>query len=148
MGIKSVRNHVAANAIDNILSRPKKNPEGLLDWTKKPNYGVVPEYLKGIKDSLELEYAYIESLRKDDARGGLPGMSEARVMPELERMALLSGLKKRWNSLNSEYQNTTHIVKLDTIGKAKRKEHFEEQLAAIEKYISKASKGTIVISSR
>ncbi|KYK68446.1 putative enkurin [Toxoplasma gondii TgCatPRC2] len=147
MGIKSIRDHVTANAIDNILSRPKKNSGRLFDWMKKPNYGAVPEYLKEIKNRLQLEYAYVESLRKDNSMGSFPGLSEVRVMPDSERVALLNGLKKRWNTLNSEYQNTTHIVKLDTIGKARRKEHFEEQLAAIEKYISRASKGTIVVSS-
>lgn len=68
------------------------------------------------------------------------------VMPESERTALLDGLKKRWGKLNSEYQNSTHVVKLDTIGKARRKENFEEQLAAIEKYIERIGKGTIIVT--
>ncbi|PFH31757.1 putative enkurin [Besnoitia besnoiti] len=149
MGISSACDRVTANAIDNILSRPRKTSQDALDWTCKPDYGRVPQYLQDVKKTLDLEYAYLESLRNSTktAGAGPPGTTQVRVMPDHEKCALLAALKRRWDALNLEYQSTTHIMNLDTIGKARRKENFEEQLAAIEKFIIKASKKTVVVTN-
>lgn len=39
----------------------------------------------------------------------------------------------------------THLVKLDTIGKIKRKEYHETELTKIEKHINKLKKSNIMI---
>ena len=43
---------------------------------------------------------------------------EVRQLTESEKEALIEGLKAKWEKVNTDYQATTHITKLDTIGKA------------------------------
>merc|ERR1719164_196983 len=42
-------------------------------------------------------------------------------LSEDERASLIRALKKKWDSVNEKYQQMTHVVKLDTVGKIKRK---------------------------
>ena len=49
--------------------------------------------------------------------------------------------------VNTAYQAGTHITKLDTRGKMKRKERHEAELSQIEKDIEKLSKKHIIISA-
>lgn len=47
-GLKSNKNFIVTNAIENILSVAKKTEEPI-DWQKKKDYGKQPEYLSKIK---------------------------------------------------------------------------------------------------
>lgn len=47
MGLKSNKNYIIANAVQNILAAPKQEPEKE-DYLKKKNYGQIPEYLNKI----------------------------------------------------------------------------------------------------
>jgi hypothetical protein len=47
-GLKSDKNFIVTNAIENILSNAKKTVDPI-DWQKKKDYGEVPEYLNKIK---------------------------------------------------------------------------------------------------
>lgn len=59
------------------------------------------------------------------------------MLPEEERLRLLESLKRRWDTLNHGYQAMTFKSKIDTIGQARRKEYFEEQLAETEAMMEK-----------
>jgi len=48
LGLKSGKNFIVTNAIENILSTAKKTEEPI-NWTKKPDYGQVPDYIQKIK---------------------------------------------------------------------------------------------------
>ena len=65
---------------------------------------------------------------------------EVRQLTESEKEALIEGLKAKWEKVNTDYQATTHITKLDTIGKVRRKEQYEALLTQIEKDIEKLHK--------
>ena len=54
-------------------------------------------------------------------------------------------MKDKWEKINHEYQQMTHLVYLDTISKVKRKEHFENSLLRLEKDIEKLSKKHVFI---
>lgn len=56
-------------------------------------------------------------------------------MSEEERKDLISTLKKKWEVIHREYQEITHLQKIDTIGKKKKKETCEKELAQLEKDI-------------
>ena len=47
-GLKSGKNFIVTNAIENILSNAKKVDEPI-DWQKKKDFGKTPEYLNRIK---------------------------------------------------------------------------------------------------
>ena len=49
--------------------------------------------------------------------------------------------------MHKEYQQITHIQKIDTIGKKSKKENCEKELAQLEKDIQKLSKGHIFVDT-
>lgn len=58
LGLKSNKNFIVSNAVENILSAPKVIKEETV-WTQKKDFGKVPEYLKTIKSNIESEYKMI-----------------------------------------------------------------------------------------
>ena len=64
MGLRSNKNFIVTNAVENILSVPKAAKEEV-DWQKKPDLGKVPEYLGKIKDNIENEYRMIRNLSQE-----------------------------------------------------------------------------------
>jgi len=139
------KNFVQANAIENILSAPKRE-EGPIDWKKKADFGKVPIYLKNIKREITEEHEYIRAMQEAQAAAAPAGM---RLMDEDEKLSLIFDLKTKWDAVNKEYQkhSTLSLASLDTIGKVKRKEAFEAQLAQIEKDIEKLSKPVLWVHS-
>lgn len=107
-----------ANAIENILSAPKRQG-GPVDWRKKPDFGRVPTYLKNIQKEIAEEHEYIRSMQEAQTAAAPPGM---HLMPEEEKRELIIALKTKWDAVNTEYQKTStlSLASLDTIGKVKR----------------------------
>merc|ERR1712048_653320 len=144
MNLTTSKNFVVANAVETILAAPKKVSEGVKDYLNKEDYGKVPKYLMHIKKDIEAEYEYIRALeeqRQDLTR------SQVRSLDEAERSDLIHGLKAKWEAVNTDYQATTHLTKLDTIGKTKRKEKYEAELSQIEKDIEKLNRKNIVVNN-
>jgi len=69
----------------------------------------------------------------------------AKELLPAERDDLILQLKEKWDSVYEKYQKLTHVVKLDTVGKVKRKEQLEAQLEQIENDIQKIEKTKILI---
>jgi hypothetical protein len=61
LGLKSDKNFIVTNAIENILSSAKRE-EDSIDWLKKQTYGEIPEYLQRIKENIQNEYRMIQNL--------------------------------------------------------------------------------------
>jgi len=141
---KETKNFITANAVENILAVPKRAPEQT-DWLKKPGFGEVPVYLRKIKKEISDEYEYIRSMQQAQEEQAAPaGM---RLLEEEERLQLIKDLKVKWGEVNVHYQQSSvlSLASLDTIGKVKRKEMYEAQLAQIEKDIEKLSKKTVYV---
>ena len=51
------------------------------------------------------------------------------LLPDDERQQLIEALKKKWEVVHKEYQQITHLSKIDTIGKKAKKENCEKELA-------------------
>jgi hypothetical protein len=144
MNLVTSKNFIVANAVETILAAPKKVQDGAKDYLRKEDYGNTPAYLKHIKKDIQAEYDYIRQLQQqhDD-------MNRAPVQPldESEREVLIEGLKAKWEAINTEYQGTTHITKLDTFGKIKRKEKYEAELSLIEKDIERLNRKNILVNA-
>lgn len=52
MGLKSGKNFVVTNAVENILSVPKVTKEEV-NYVNKKDYGKVPQYLDKVKSSIQ-----------------------------------------------------------------------------------------------
>jgi len=144
MNLVTSKNFIVANAVEVILAAPKKLPEGSRDYLKKEDYGKVPKYLSHIKKDIDAEYSYIRALQEAREQEEAARM---RPLVEDERKDLIEGLKSKWEQVNTAYQGATHITKLDTMGKMKRKERHEAELSQIEKDIEKLSKKHIIINA-
>eukprot|EP00440_Ansanella_granifera_P023208 gb/GFBE01025203.1/.p1 GENE.gb/GFBE01025203.1/~~gb/GFBE01025203.1/.p1 ORF type:complete len:276 (+),score=94.20 gb/GFBE01025203.1/:1-828(+) len=144
MNLVTSKNFVVANAVETILAAPKKLPEGAKDYLKKEDYGKVPKYLQHIKKDIDAEYQYIRDLQAAQAQAEA---DRVRPLSEDERQHLIEGLKAKWEQVNTAYQAGTHVTKLDTMGKMKRKEKNEAELSQIEKDIEKLSKRNIHVAS-
>ena len=69
------------------------------------------------------------------------------LMSEQEREEMITALKKKWEIVHRDYQQITHISKIDTLGKKNKKEGCERELAQLEKDIQKLSKNFIFVDT-
>lgn len=99
---------------------------------KKSDYGKVPQYLKHVKNDIEEEMRVIEEYFTEQKSGF---QEQGQILSKAERQQLVAKLKQKWDATNKKYQKITHVVKLDTIGKIKRKEAFERELDQLVKDI-------------
>jgi 23S rRNA pseudoU1915 N3-methylase RlmH len=120
-----------------------------VDYTKKPDYGRVPNYLDGVREEINREKEYINHLMEQQRQRRTQHHNvqqpQMRQLSEEERQEMVRNLKLKWNEVNREYQKTTHIVNLDTRGKIRRKEEYEQHLAQLEKSIEKLSKEVVFV---
>jgi len=144
MNLVSSKNFVVANAVETILAAPKKVAEGAKDYLHKEDYGRTPQYLSKIKQDIEAEYEYIKRLQVEEEEAR---KSMVRQLAPEEKEGLINGLKAKWEQVNTDYQATTHLTKLDTAGKVKRKEKYEAELSQIEKDIEKLNRKHIFVDT-
>jgi hypothetical protein len=144
MNLVSSKNFVVANAVETILAAPKKGPNATKDYLHKEDYGKVPKYLEHIKSDIDAEYEYISQLQQQQAAAQ---GSSSRLITDDEKFSLIQGLKAKWEAVNTDYQATTHLTKLDTIGKVRRKEKYEAELTQIEKDIEKLNRKHIYVDA-
>jgi len=145
MGIKSEKNFISTNAIDNIMSVPKKpaanyvdtrngtvnslEPSGLTPkFLNKKEYGKTPTYLTKRNEEakrVQEEYdAYVEESLK---RGAMKCLNDS------ERQNIISGLKANWEEIHHQYQGLSVVT--DTAPKKNRKERMEAEMDQLEKDI-------------
>jgi hypothetical protein len=145
-GLKSEKNFVVANAVENILAVPKRAEPTEPDYLRKADFGKVPAYLAEVKKELEAEKEFVDQmLAEQDAVDG-PRMRE---LSEDERDTLLLQLKEKWGAVNEKYQRMTFkkiSTSNSTAGAIRRKEECETMLSQLEKDIERLSaKGPIYV---
>jgi len=145
MNLVSAKNFVVANAVETILAAPKKTSQASKDYLHKEDYGKVPKYLENIKQDIDAEYEYIRQLQQQEIDAS---ENSSRMVTDDEKFQLITGLKAKWEAVNTDYQATTHLTKLDTIGKVRRKEKYEAELTQIEKDIEKLNRKHIYVDAQ
>ena len=133
MGVRTDKDYVVSNAVEVILSPPMQCKDLKVNYLNKPDYGKIPKYLDKIRKELE-EEEHRKQKQQEENEQSL--RSKRRLLGLNERRELVSALKERWNKINREYQQSTHLTVLDTLSKVKRKESFEKDLEQIEKDIA------------
>lgn len=96
----------------------------------KSDYGKIPKYIQRIKKDIEEENEYLVAVKREQEAAE---RSKRRLLSTEERSSLLNSLKIKWEEVNAEYQQITHMTVLDTLSKVRRKERFEVELKQIEK---------------
>jgi len=144
MNLVTSKNFVVANAVETILAAPKKTTQGAKDYLHKEDYGKVPKYLNHIKKDIDAEYEYIRQLQAMEEEQRSSG---TRLLSDEEKQGLIMGLKAKWEAVNTDYQAITHLTVLDTMGKIRRKEKYEAELAQTEKDIEKLNRKHIYVDN-
>mmetsp|Transcript_134934 Transcript_134934/g.305442 ORF Transcript_134934/g.305442 Transcript_134934/m.305442 type:complete len:283 (-) Transcript_134934:156-1004(-) len=145
MNLVSSKNFITANAVENILAAPKKVSKDAKDYLHKADYGKVPGYLQRIKQDIEEEYTFIRQMQEEEQNASAG--NNMRCLSDAERTAMIEGLKAKWEKVNTDYQSSTHITKLDTVGKVRRKEQYEATLSQIEKDIERLNRKYIFVDA-
>jgi len=145
MGLKSNKNFITTNAVENIMSVPKKpaanfadtrhgsthalEPSGLAPkYSKKKDYGKTPAYLAKRKEEVEqAQRDYDEYIKESFKRGAMDSLSDE------ERQSIIQGLKKNWEEIHHLYQGLSVVT--DTAPKKNRKERMEAEMNQLEKDI-------------
>jgi hypothetical protein len=141
------KNYIHMNAVSAITQPVGNRGTPEMRYTSRPGYGEVPKYLGTVKQEIMSEKRYIEDVLSQQAREQEGGMTQTRLLQEDERLRLVDQLKSKWEDVNQLYQTMTHFVRLDTIGKVRRKEDCEKQLEQLEKNIEKMSKPYVFVEA-
>lgn len=144
-GLVSDKNFIVANAVENILAAPKLQASKDKDYLKKKNYGAVPKYLTKIRNEIEDEYNLVREMQIEEQN---ERDRQKFLMPENERQELIAALKKKWESLNKQFQEKTHyVMPLDTVGKKNRMDGLTKEMDQIENDIKKLQKNYIFVDT-
>lgn len=144
MGLKTTKDFLVANAVENILAVPSQRTNQSPQYIKKKDYGKVPEYLNHVKQDIAEEKRVIDEYFNEQ-RAEIQKI-DGETLPQEERNDLLKKLKRKWAEVNKRYQKIAHNTILDTIGKVKRKEVLEKELNQLEKDIKLlSSKRPIIV---
>ena len=103
-GLKTEKNFIISNAVDNILMEPKKRNMSVEQPFHK-YYGKVPIYIKKYKLNHENELKDLREMRK---RHQEEEDAKQRLLTEAEVSELREGLKKKWEYYNHRYTGLTH----------------------------------------
>ncbi|XP_033126896.1 enkurin-like [Anneissia japonica] len=157
MGLKSNKDFVKTNAVENIMSVPRKpaanfadtvhgsthplEPSGLVPvYTSKKNFGKVPEYLtKRNEEVRRAQEEYDDYIREHYRRGAMKNLSES------ERQSIIDGLKKNWEGIHHQYQGLSMVT--DTAPKKARKERLEAEMKQLERDIELLEKHNVIYIS-
>ena len=113
MGIKSEKNYVLSNAIDNILMNPRKiRANKSCEDIRHPFYGKVPNYIKKYRMDKQKE---IDSEKELSRKLKEEEDAKKKILTKEEIEQLREGLTKKWQSYNYRYGNITHKKLFDNL---------------------------------
>lgn len=141
-GLKSNKNYIISNAVNNILSTPKVVQQPI-DWTQKKSFGKVPDYLSQRKEQIRAEYELLKNLRQSEVQ-----QAEDKKIVQLDQDQidkLKQQMMVKYDEVNREYQKLTHLQKLDTLPKLRKKQECEQILQQIEKDMEKLNRKFIFV---
>jgi len=154
MGLKTNKNFITQNAVENIMSVPRKPERNYADtrkgdihpletsglepkYTHKKDFGQTPMYLEKRKAELKRAQEEYDNYVADHFRRG----AMQQLSPE-EREEILNGLKANWELLHHEYQGLSVVT--DTAPKKNRKERMEAEMKQLERDIESIEKHKII----
>jgi len=154
MGIKTTKDFIKQNAVENIMSVAKKPAKIFVDTKKgdtqpldpsglepryvlKKDFGQTPEYIKKREEEMRQAQEEYNAYIADHFRKGA-----MKQLTEAERQEILDGLKSNWEYIHHEYQSLSVVT--DTAPKKNRKEKMETEMKQLERDIELLEKHRVV----
>uniref|UniRef100_A0A7S1MQR1 Enkurin domain-containing protein n=1 Tax=Neobodo designis TaxID=312471 RepID=A0A7S1MQR1_NEODS len=139
MGLKTDKNFVVANAVESVLTAPKRTVTAEDRAVDKQNFGQVPGYLTKIKAELKSKASTKEATLA--ATGQTQDDFEVMSSEEVEQ--LRAALQARLDNLNKQFQTLSFTLETGT--QKKRKETLEKSIDDIEQMLSKLNKRRVLV---
>lgn len=154
MGLKTTKNFITTNAVQNITSVPKKPEKIYVDTKKgdknllepsglepiyihKKDYGSKPVYLTRRQEEMKrAQEEYNAYVAEHFRRGAMQQLTQE------ERQSILDGLKKNWEEIHDQYQGLSVVT--DTAPKKNRKERMEAEMKQLERDIESIERHKII----
>jgi len=154
MGLKTTKNFITTNAVQNITSVPKRPEKVYVDTKKgdkncletsglepvyvhKKDYGSTPQYLTKRQDEMKrAQEEYNAYVAEHFRRGAMQQLSDQ------ERDSILQGLKNNWEEIHAQYQGLSVVT--DTAPKKNRKERMESEMKQLERDIESIEKHRVI----
>lgn len=154
MGLKTTKDFIKQNAVENIMSVPKKPQKNFVDtkggdkqpletsglepkYIHKKEFGSVPKYIERRKEDIQrAQDEYDQYVAEHFRRGAMQCLTEG------ERDQILDGLKSNWEMLHHEYQGLSVVT--DTAPKKNRKERMEAEMKQLERDIEAIEKHKVI----
>lgn len=112
MGLKTDKNYITANAVDNILMQPKKLPEEKKELYKHRYYGQIPTYITNLRLKIKEEYDTLQEMKR---RQKEEEDAKQKLLTQEEVAELRQGLQKKWEMYNQRYGKLTHKKVFDNL---------------------------------
>ncbi|KAL4228190.1 hypothetical protein ACF0H5_013624 [Mactra antiquata] len=154
MGLKTTKNFITTNAVQNITSVPKRpekvyvdtkkgdknylEPSGLEPvFTHKKDYGCTPQYLTKRQEEMKrAQEEYNAYVAEHFRRGAMQQLTDQ------ERQGILDGLKSNWQEIHDQYQGLSVVT--DTAPKKNRKERMEAEMKQLERDIDSIERHKVI----
>lgn len=154
MGLKTTKNFITTNAVQNITSVPKKPEKIYVDTKKgdknlldpsglepkfihKKEYGSTPQYLTRRQEEMKrAQEEYNAYVAEHFRRGAMQQLTAD------ERESILKGLKQNWEEIHDQYQGLSVVT--DTAPKKNRKERMEAEMKQLERDIESIQKHKVI----
>ena len=104
-GLKTQKNFIISNAVDNILMQPKKLRDATPEERFHKYFGRVPDYIRRYRAAHENELFEIKEAKR---RRQEEEDAKQRLLTDGEVGKLREGLKKKWEYYNHRYTGLTH----------------------------------------
>jgi len=150
MGLRTTKNFITQNAVENIMSVPKKPEKNFVDtrggdkqalersgmepkYVHKKEFGKTPGYLSKRQEEMRrAQEEYDEYVAEHFRRGAMKQLSAE------QRNEILQGLKHNWEEIHHQYQGISVVT--DTAPKKNRKERMEAEMKQLERDIETLEK--------
>jgi len=143
MGLRSDKNFVVANSVENIISVPKKKHVAPVAATARADYGKAPKYLQKIKEAIAQDQDYIAQSMELAGKHEMPHFM--REIDPTEKEEMVKALREKFE----EKQKVYYALPLskDTASQCSKKEQLEKEMIAIEAALKKIEKEVILVYS-
>ena len=111
-GLKSNKNYILSNAIDNILMKPRKLRNNSCEDIHHKFYGKIPDYITRFRLEKEKE---INNQNELSRKMKEEEEAKRKILSKEEVEQLREGLTKKWQAYNFRYANITHKKLFDNL---------------------------------
>ena len=139
MGLKSDKNFVVANVVENTLAVPKKKVDNTVNYPTTDKFGKVPAYVTQRKNELNSQ----KNMEIEHAANSAAAAEKFQEITGSELKNLRDALQARWDQLNREFG--TMGFQVETESKKRRHEQLDLELRTIEAGLDKLGRARVFV---